>query len=296
MPRLRPRGDTGTDMFLVQDLTQAQVRRYDDDGFLVLDRFLDMETVERLRDRFDPLFRGEFETGLQPDEWNWREGRDPADRTRQICNGWKSDRVVAATVLGETVGRLCAKLARWPGTRISQDNVIWKPAGAKALGFHQDDSYTGWINPPHYVTCWIALDDTSAAGGTIEYARGSQKWNVSPPIAEFHAPANYRRELETAALAAGVPPDIVPIEVTAGGCVFHSGRTWHGSGANNGQVPRRSVVAHCMSSAAIFHPTNVSYIYSRYRRHQDLSMDESFFPIIWREDGYRSPIASSLQA
>ncbi|HEU0253956.1 MAG TPA: hypothetical protein VFR12_13055, partial [Pyrinomonadaceae bacterium] len=36
--------------------------------------------------------------------------------------------------------------------------------------------------PAHMATCWIALDDTSAAGGTIEYARGSHKWGISPPI------------------------------------------------------------------------------------------------------------------
>lgn len=280
-------------MFLLNALSDEDVSRYQNDGFLVLHRFLDPEVARLAGERFEALFRGEFETGVQPDEWNWRDGRDPADRARQICNGWKSDRLIASIVLSETIGRLCASLAGWPGARISQDNVIWKPPGAKALGFHQDDSYTGWIDPPHYVTCWIALDDTLAAGGTIEYARGSHKWAISPPIAEFHAPADYRREFRDAAASAGVDAEIVPIEVPAGGCVFHSGRTWHGSGANRAGTPRRSVVAHCMSSAAVFHPTNVSYIYSRYRRHADVSMDESFFPILWREDGYRSQILAS---
>jgi phytanoyl-CoA hydroxylase len=48
------------------------------------------------------------------------------------------------------------------------------------------------------------------------------------------------------------------------------------------------VVAHCISSDAQFHPTNISYIYNRYKRHGDLAMDESFFPILWRKDGYRT--------
>ena len=38
-----------------------------------------------------------------------------------------------------------------------------------------------------------------------------------------------------------------------------------------------------------FHPTNVDLIYSRYRRHGDLSMDESFFPVLWDRDGGRTP-------
>jgi hypothetical protein len=43
-----------------------------------------------------------------------------------------------------------------------------------------------------------------------------------------------------------------------------------------------------MSSEARFHPENVGYIYSRYKKQGTLEMDESFFPILWRKDGYRS--------
>lgn len=270
--------------------TDEQRRRFDEDGFLILDRLVAEAEAARVAARFELLFRGEFETGLYPDEWNWREGRDPADRTRQICNGWRSDTTVASLVLGAEVGRLCAELAGWPGSRIVQDNVVWKPPGAKALGFHQDDSYAGWIDPPHMLTCWVALDATTAAGGTIEYVRGSHKWPVSPPIRQFHAPDDYRRELKEAAAAVGIRDyEIVPVEVPPGGCAFHHGATWHGSDTNRDRRPRRSAVSHCMSSEAKFHPTKVSYIYNRYKRVGDLAMDESFFPILWREDGYRTP-------
>jgi hypothetical protein len=44
-----------------------------------------------------------------------------------------------------------------------------------------------------------------------------------------------------------------------------------------------------MSSEARFHPDTTGYLYSRYKRFGDDAMDESFFPITWREDGYRSP-------
>jgi hypothetical protein len=43
-----------------------------------------------------------------------------------------------------------------------------------------------------------------------------------------------------------------------------------------------------MSSAAKFHPTKISYIYNRYKRVGDTTMDESYFPILWRQDGYRT--------
>ena len=133
---------------MIDTLTNDQVARFSADGFLILPKLIERAEAARVASRFEDLFRGKFETGLYPDEWNWQEGRDPPDRSRQICNGWKSDRVVAELVLRREIGMLCAQLAGWPGARIVQDNVIWKPPGAKSLGYHQDNAYADWIDPP----------------------------------------------------------------------------------------------------------------------------------------------------
>src|SRR5260370_35974884 len=84
----RPRG-RGIQMV---QLTPAQIEQFNADGFLILDRFLSAEEVALARTRFEPLFRGKFVTGLHPDDCNWREGRDPPNRTRQICRGSKAYR------------------------------------------------------------------------------------------------------------------------------------------------------------------------------------------------------------
>ena len=266
-----------------------QFASFNNDGYLIVRGFLSSEQVDRVRARFDPLFRGEFETGLQPDEWNWRFGRSEASLTRQICNGWKADRTIARCVLSENVGRACATLMGWTGARINQDNVIWKPPGARSLGFHQDDAYQQWVVPPSVATCWIALDRTRKTSGTIEYARGSNRWPVEDRKFDFHAPQDYHEGLKYAAERLGIKTyQVIRIEAQPGDAVFHHGKTWHGSGPNNSDSPRRSVVAHCMTSESRFHPRNTGAIYSRYKRHEDTEMDESFFPIIYREDGYRS--------
>ena len=108
-------------------------------------------------------------------------------------------------------------------------------------------------------------------------------------IEEFHGPTDPHRELRSAAAEAGVEPECVPVEVPAGGGAFHAGWTWHGSQLNGSDRPRRALVAHCMPAEARFHPTTTGYIYSRYKRFGDDRMDESHFPILWRDDGYRSP-------
>ncbi len=267
----------------------AQRDAFERDGFVIVEEgFVDDDTVAALRERFEPLFNGRYETGIRPDEVNWVPGRDPEDRTRQICNGWKADPRLAAQTLSERTGRLAAELMGWDGVRIVQDNVIWKPPGAKSLGMHQDGSYLDYLVPPEMITCWIALDDTSAESGPITYAAGSHRWPRSPENrGEFHAPADWLAPLERAR-----PADeelrLVPVVACAGGVAFHHFNTFHGSGPNTGTVDRRAVISHLVPADARFHPEHTDPVYSRYRRVGDTTLDESFFPIVWTRDGYRT--------
>ena len=79
---------------MIDAFSAAQVEAFDRDGFLILEEGLVSPTaLDLLRERYEPLFDGVYETGIRPDEVNWVPGRDPEDRTRQICNGWRADRV-----------------------------------------------------------------------------------------------------------------------------------------------------------------------------------------------------------
>jgi len=274
------------------ELTPEQVTRFHEDGFLLVDRLIDPADADRVTTRYEPMFRGEFDTGVEPDEWNWREGRDSPDRTRQICNGWKCDRVIAGVSLRESAGRFCATLGGWPGARVQVDNVIWKPPGAKPIAFHQDCSYLGWLKPREMISCWIALDDTTADGGTMELVRGSHRWGDFPMAEQFHAPEDYRKGMREAAAKVGKSPEIVPVVVPKGGGSFHHGRTWHGSGPNRSNHPRRTLVTHCLSSEAQFDLARIREgtgpWYGKYIHHGSDAMDEDYFPILWTKDGGRS--------
>ncbi len=279
----------GTAFGAVEGWSDEQLGRFNRDGFVVVEEgFVGADSVALLRERFEPLFAGRYETGIRPDEVNWVPGRDPEDRTRQICNGWKADPRIAAQTLSERTGRLAAALMAWDGVRVVQDNCIWKPPGAKSLGMHQDGSYLDYILPPEMITCWIALDDTSAEAGTITYAAGSHRWPRSPESrGEFHAPADWLAPVRRAA-PAGEDVRLVPLEVKAGGAAFHHFNTFHGSGPNTASIDRRALISHLGRADAHFHPEHVHPVYSRYRRAGDTTMDESYFPIVWTRDGRRS--------
>ena len=269
--------------------SEEQLAAFRRDGFIVIEEgFIDPSTVDVLRGRFEPLFAGEYTTGIRPDEVNWVLGRDPDDRTRQICNGWKADPLLATQVLSERTGRLAAELAGWEGVRLLQDNCLWKPPGAKAIGMHQDGSYLDYLVPPEMITCWIALDDTAADAGTLTYARASHRWPRSPENrGEFHAPDDWLEPVRRSQ-PDGVELELVDVLVRAGGAAFHHFNTFHGSGPNRGDVHRRALVSHLIPAAAEFHPEHVDPVYSRYRHVGDTTMDESFFPIVWTRDGDRS--------
>ena len=55
--------------------------------------------------------------------------------------------------------------------------------------------FLNWYAPSDLLSCWIALDDTSADGGTVEFVRGSHKWPHAEPEGEFHGPEEYRKYL-----------------------------------------------------------------------------------------------------
>jgi 2-oxoglutarate-dependent dioxygenase len=281
---------------VLDSLTSAQIRAFEDDGFLIVERGLVSERgLVLLRERYEHLFDGEYETGIRPDEVNWVPGRDPEDRTRQLCNAWKSDTVVAAQVLSERTARLAAQLMGYRGIRILQDNVLWKPPGTKAIGFHQDSSYADYLVPPEMVTCWVSLDDTTADAGPLEFVRGSNHWPKSPPQrTQFHAPDDWLAGARAAA-PEETELDVIPVVVEAGGGSFHHGLIWHGSPPNtSASTARMALVSHLIPVETRFHETNVDVTYSRYRRHGDLSLDESFFPVLWDSSGYRTPWLAEL--
>lgn len=273
-------------------LNSDQIHQFNEDGFLVVDKLIDDDTVEVLRQRYDRLFRGDFETGTMPDEVNWQEGEGDPSLTRQICNGWKADRQVASVVTRADLGQAIAILGGWPGTRLMIDNVIWKPPGTRSLAHHQDNAFLQWFTPSELLSCWIALDDTTAEAGTIEFVRGSHRWHHALPEREFHGPKEYRKYMEQAAAREGVEPDIVYVEVPKGGGSFHHGWTWHGSGNNHAAVPRRALVLHAMRNDTRYAAEHLGQgtgpIYSRYKRLGDDTIDENYFPVLWTEEGYRT--------
>ena len=111
---------------------------------------------------------------------------------------------------------------------------MYKPEGGKPFDIHQDAAYMGWVQPVWNWTCWIALDDTYADGGTLVYVRGSHKWGPQPTpgtqiiAKDMDSWTDYVGQFAPE----GEEVELVPLVFGAGSAAFHTGWIWHGSGPN----------------------------------------------------------------
>jgi hypothetical protein len=271
------------------DLTADQIRTYREDGFLIVEDYIPPDRIELLRERLDRLFEGEFDSVVVPDEYVWKKGRDDPSLTRQLGNIWRSDPHIAEEAFSQQTARHVGQLQGVDSIRILQDMALVKPPNARALGVHQDGAYDTFIDPVEFTTVWTTLDDTEADAGTLVYLRGSHQWGKFPAVT-FHDPEDWLADFRD---LVDVPEDqieFVPIVVKAGTCVFHSPWIWHASGnSKRADVTRRTYIRILFPGDSTHHPDIKNRFYSRYFGFEEYEFDERFFPLLWSENGYRSP-------
>ena len=78
----------------------------------------------------------------------------------------------------------------------------------------------------------------------------------------------------------------------AGGTAFHDGWTFHGSPPSRERADRerRSIISHMLTTRDDVAPDNVDPSAPASGSPFEAELDEVFFPVMWREDGYRTPL------
>ncbi|MGF1496521.1 MAG: phytanoyl-CoA dioxygenase family protein [Elainellaceae cyanobacterium] len=273
-------------------ITPAQIDQFHHQGYLILPDLLTPEQIDRIVDRFDPIFATQFDTGVYPDEWYGRPGLSQPNATRQMTGLWRCDRTLAGFTLSGAIARINARLMGWDAARYGFDACWIKPPDAPPVAFHRNSAYVASLEPTSVVTCWLALSHATAAAGTLEVVPGSHRWRCTDRVRFLHAPRDdYRAPLWQAAKEAGVPsPEILPIELPPGSAICFHGDLWHGSDCNQtSDQTRRSLAVSTLPAAVQFRPSSdQGYIFGRHRRRGETELDESFFPILWSQDGYRT--------
>ena len=211
-------------------VTEAHLAAYRRDGFFILERIIPQAQLAALQAECMALIAERDAVmeaqGIEVDGIT-HKGRRYFIAVNQhksaVCREWLFGDLMAgitSAVLG-------------PNIQLFLDQFVVKgPEVGMKFGWHQDGGYVGYPHAP-YVSCWIALDDMSAANGTISvlpYDRaGGQA--IKPHIKE--AGTN-----DMVGYHGSDPGDLVAIP--AGSIVVFSSQTFHKSGANTTNALRRA--------------------------------------------------------
>ncbi|KAF4703266.1 hypothetical protein FOZ62_002597, partial [Perkinsus olseni] len=261
-------------------------------GYATLGQLLCPQQALTLADKFPVIFRGEFDTGVFPDEWHWREGISRESAPREIVNAWKADDTVAGVVLSRELGSLVKAITGWESVRVAQDDLWWKaPATAySATKGHTDAEYFNFFKDNSLLTLWIALDPVGEENSPLQYIEGSHQWPVRKDNeATFHRGSEEAGSILTGGddVFATCPHQyaglVRSVSLPRGGCSFHLGNTWHGSPPNKDtKMHRRSLAIHYIPGNNAFDlNVKTGYIYGKYRMSDDDStLNDCFFPIV----------------
>jgi ectoine hydroxylase-related dioxygenase (phytanoyl-CoA dioxygenase family) len=207
-------------------------RRFQEDGFFVLEGVLptgDLETLRSECQRFiDERDREMDRLGVDALDLDHRGSRyfvHAYGKSPTIERFLRSDLMVniAQTALGDTV------------FLFNEQYVVKAAEQGMTFSWHQDSGFIGYPHRP-YLTCWIALDDMTEANGTVyllPYERADTR-DVVPHVRD-------EESNDLVGYFGDDPGD--PMIVPAGSIACFSTTLFHRSGANTTDRMRRVYVA-----------------------------------------------------
>jgi ectoine hydroxylase-related dioxygenase (phytanoyl-CoA dioxygenase family) len=222
-------------------LTPAQLRAYEDEGFLVMRSFLGRAAVEAIRDTFTRQGADGPVPGLS-DSNRLTPGEPLAKWPRMMHPHRHPDKPVGPLALRHMLNAalrdiLWDVLGEEPIA--AQSMFYFKPPGARGQDFHQDNFYLR-VKPGTCLAAWMAVDDADQGNGGLVVVPGTHRLDVLCP-----EPSDRSRFFTTEHLP--VPPGHVehPVELTAGDMLIFNGSLIHGSYPNTSRDRfRRALICH----------------------------------------------------
>jgi phytanoyl-CoA dioxygenase PhyH len=224
----------------------AEVEAFHRDGYIISPPIFGEEEVERFRAALHRVEAGEYRTGKRP-ALDLPIPPDPS-ALRKIDNAGWADPDLRALATDPRLGAIASALLDVPTIRLWQDQLLDKPPtgiDAGNIGWHQDwDSWRTVASRDSFVTAWVALDDVDEVNGAMQVIVGSHGWGHVAGASNF---LGTDVDAQFAKLNDGRAAQARHLSMKAGQASFHHVLTFHGSGPNNSDRPRRSLAVHYMA-------------------------------------------------
>ncbi|MCX5660823.1 MAG: phytanoyl-CoA dioxygenase family protein [Planctomycetota bacterium] len=222
-------------------LTPAQVKRFRDEGYLILGQLASPDRVIRLRAAYDECVEklrreGKFKNTRVASNDKGEELGVYQIRAAHLLHP-AFDELVRDKALLDMVEQIIG-----PNIRLCLMQGLYKPPhrGA-AVTWHQDDQYFKVDIADAVVSCWFAIDEATIGNGCM--------WVLPRHHRELmpHVPTVDKQGYELATVDEATA---VACELPPGHAMFHHGLTPHQSLPNTTDRPRRAVAMHFMSGSA----------------------------------------------
>ncbi len=210
-------------------LTAEQARAYDERGFTAVEDAFDPATIAAVTAEID-AHEARVEALLQKLEGRRAFIARAGEITFTPHLVTQSARL-RAFCCADVFRDLCHDVIG-PDARLYWDQAVYKKPGADdPFPWHQDNGYT-YVEPQHYLTCWVALTDATEENGC--------PW-VIPGLHRLGTLAHTLTDLGWVCTEE-TPADAVPIPVPAGGIAVFSSLTPHATGPNRTDAVRKSYI------------------------------------------------------
>jgi hypothetical protein len=240
-------------------LSADEIVEYSERGVLRPGRVLTSDQLDRLREALDRArSRQEEYDLLDPELWptKTKDTREPGKSVGLLFNLWLQDQDFREVAFLPQLALWSSQLIGSRQVRLLEDGVIFKdPGTGGALHWHQDYPY--WpLATAAATTAWIALDDVTIENGGMRVAVGSHLLGERLP-ASFGSGAPYGEDKRSPLIKPIEDPEAVgfevePVEIQAGELSFHTPLTWHASGPNTTDGPRRGFIIRYTADGVIW--------------------------------------------
>lgn len=206
------------------NLTAAEVKFYQEEGYLLLPGALSPEMVDAVGEEvFDVLeANGVSRASLS-------QATSTADKLRQYgqyLKGSALDRLIN----GEPMRKLASRLIDGPAHRYLPFTAVKAGGGGGEFHCHQDNNYTLHDPASGSINIWIALVDMTPENGCLQIVPRSHRQGQIKSRNSDDGDGHQQIDVD--------PLTCVPIRMRAGDAVAFSRWTVHGSGSNQTSAPR----------------------------------------------------------
>jgi ectoine hydroxylase-related dioxygenase (phytanoyl-CoA dioxygenase family) len=225
---------------------ERQIAQYREQGFLIIEGFLDADELADWRKQVDEAVYERLESR---DQGLHNQGDPDSYYARVFTQCLKladTHEGMHRLMHDERLGRLAGTLAGVEGIRIWHDQALIKPPFGNPTAWHLDNPYWSFSSRDA-ISLWVALDDATQANGCMWYLPGTHltartdNTGIAEDIAGLFRIYPEWRSIEP--MCAACP---------AGSAVLHNGLTAHGAGANMTNRPRRAMTCAYMPDGSTF--------------------------------------------